>query len=67
MLPVALVPVVALEPVFELVLPIVPAASREVLLAPFVPVILLVDLPVEWVPEAVGGVLDDVLLPVVCA
>ena len=58
----------------EVVLPVapeeyceVPAALRDVLLAPFVPAILLVVLPVAWVPEVEGVVADEVLLPVLCA
>jgi len=38
-----------------------PLVLRDVLLAPLVPLILLVLLPVECVPDAVGAVLDEVL------
>ncbi len=58
----------------EVALPVAPdeycellEAAGAVLLAPFVPDILLVLLPVECVPDAAGGVDDEVLLPVVCA
>ena len=58
----------------EVALPVAPEeycelleALGEVLLAPFVPDILLVLLPVACVPEADGVVDDEVLLPVVCA